>query len=212
MSSTPADDANDWVSLSEAAKLLGVHPATVRAWADEGHLQSQRTPGGHRRFRLADLRQWLAKTQPVTNNAEAELMVQSAMGKTRLGIGDSSFAAQVWYQKLDRDARESMSLYGRQLMEVLQRYLVAPTESGLGEAYELGNKYGTTLRQHGLSLLQATEGFFAFQDFLLSAALQMMETGRSSGDKGEVIRKLSAFTRAIILALVACYEPPTNAR
>lgn len=41
-----ADETTTWVSLSEAAKILGVHPATVRNWADQGHLPSQRTPGG----------------------------------------------------------------------------------------------------------------------------------------------------------------------
>ena len=28
----------DWINLSEAAELLGVHPATVRAWGDKGEL------------------------------------------------------------------------------------------------------------------------------------------------------------------------------
>ena len=40
----------EWVSLRQAAELLGVHPATVRSWADKGELPSRRTPGGHRRF------------------------------------------------------------------------------------------------------------------------------------------------------------------
>ena len=46
---------SEWVSLRQAAQMLGVHPATVRAWADKGELPSRRTPGGHRRFRRADL-------------------------------------------------------------------------------------------------------------------------------------------------------------
>src|SRR4051794_2998670 len=43
-----ASVAKAWVGLSEAAKILGAHPATVRSWADRGELPSQRTPGGHR--------------------------------------------------------------------------------------------------------------------------------------------------------------------
>ena len=46
---------SDWLNLGEAAELLGVHPSTVRAWADRGEIPVQRTPGGHRRFRQADL-------------------------------------------------------------------------------------------------------------------------------------------------------------
>jgi excisionase family DNA binding protein len=36
--------------VSQAAERLGVSVGTVRRWADEGHVQSFRTPGGQRRF------------------------------------------------------------------------------------------------------------------------------------------------------------------
>jgi excisionase family DNA binding protein len=37
------------------AELLGVSPATVKRWEQAGHLNSTRTPGGHRRFRKGDV-------------------------------------------------------------------------------------------------------------------------------------------------------------
>lgn len=42
-------------SLSEAAKQIGVHPETLRTWADEGKIECIRTPGGHRRFSQKDI-------------------------------------------------------------------------------------------------------------------------------------------------------------
>ncbi|WP_217923419.1 MerR family transcriptional regulator [Miltoncostaea oceani] len=48
------------LTASEAAALLGVSVATVRGWADQGRLPSHRTVGGHRRFELEQLREWLA--------------------------------------------------------------------------------------------------------------------------------------------------------
>ena len=48
------------ISLAKAAAVLGVHPTTLRAWADKGTVPSSRTAGGHRRFRMADLEAWLA--------------------------------------------------------------------------------------------------------------------------------------------------------
>ena len=41
--------------LSEAAALLGVHPDTLRRWADAGQVPCTRTPGGERRFTRADV-------------------------------------------------------------------------------------------------------------------------------------------------------------
>ena len=38
------------LSVSRVAEMLGVSVATVRRWADLGHLASYRTPGGQRRF------------------------------------------------------------------------------------------------------------------------------------------------------------------
>jgi excisionase family DNA binding protein len=48
------------LTASEAAALIGVSVATVRGWADQGRLPSHRTVGGHRRFVLDELRDWLA--------------------------------------------------------------------------------------------------------------------------------------------------------
>jgi len=47
------------LTTSEAAALLGVSVPTVRAWSDAGRLPVHRTPGGHRRFELDELRAWL---------------------------------------------------------------------------------------------------------------------------------------------------------
>ena len=52
----------DSLTTKAVAKLLRVSEATVKRWADSGLLQSDKTVGGHRRFRLnaiADLRREL---------------------------------------------------------------------------------------------------------------------------------------------------------
>lgn len=49
------------LTASEAAALIGVSVATIRGWADQGRLPSHRTVGGHRRFEVEELRQWLAR-------------------------------------------------------------------------------------------------------------------------------------------------------
>lgn len=56
----PGRDIPRTLTASEAAALIGVSVATVRGWADNGLIPSHRTIGGHRRFEVAELRQWLA--------------------------------------------------------------------------------------------------------------------------------------------------------
>lgn len=44
------------VTVQDVATVFGVHPTTVRRWADAGLLKSFRTPGNQRRFWLSDVR------------------------------------------------------------------------------------------------------------------------------------------------------------
>lgn len=45
---------------SQAAHYLGVSLATIRRWADAGHLSCYRTPGGQRRFSREQLDEFTA--------------------------------------------------------------------------------------------------------------------------------------------------------
>lgn len=50
---------NDLLTSSEVGALLQVNPSSVKKWVDDGLLAAFRTPGGHRRIRVADLVQFL---------------------------------------------------------------------------------------------------------------------------------------------------------
>lgn len=47
------------LTTSEAAALVGVSVPTIRMWADSGRVPCHRTPGGHRRFEVEELADWL---------------------------------------------------------------------------------------------------------------------------------------------------------
>ena len=53
--------ASQLLSVSAAARLLGVSSSSLRAWAAAGRVPHVRTPGGHRRFELDELVRWLAE-------------------------------------------------------------------------------------------------------------------------------------------------------
>jgi len=59
----PADtgtaEGQHTLTVTQAARLLDVHPDTIRRWADNGLLPSHRTPTNQRRFLVEDIQKLL---------------------------------------------------------------------------------------------------------------------------------------------------------
>jgi DNA-binding transcriptional MerR regulator len=62
------DALNEWVSVGEAATIVGVSPSTIRRYERDGILVCWRTPTNVRRYRRADIERLLVPQPP----AEAE--------------------------------------------------------------------------------------------------------------------------------------------
>ena len=74
------------LTVTKAARLLGVHPNTVRAWSDAGRLRFYRiNPRGDRRYRLGDLQRFLAVAE---RGAVAPPRSASALGRRGLVARD----------------------------------------------------------------------------------------------------------------------------
>lgn len=52
------------LSLGPASKVLGIHPDTLRRWADEGRIETFLSLGGHRRFDRRELERVRSSRQP----------------------------------------------------------------------------------------------------------------------------------------------------
>ena len=49
-------DSEVRITPGKACEMLGVHPNTLRRWADTGKLPHIRLPGGERRYLLSDIK------------------------------------------------------------------------------------------------------------------------------------------------------------
>src|ERR687887_2166801 len=65
----------EWLTLGQAAKYLGVAQSTIRKWSDDGRVAAFYTPGGHRRYRRADLDEFLERSGPASTTEPVVLIV-----------------------------------------------------------------------------------------------------------------------------------------
>ncbi len=204
----PSTRSPDWLNLSEAARLLGVHPSTVRMWADKGDIPSQRTSGGHRRFRRSDLEAWSVSHRRGSTPG-ASLMVQSALGRTRMELSEGQLARLPWYGKLSEAARTAHRETSQKLLNLLKNYLSGDDrDATLIEARRLGADYYRLGKASRLSLSESVRAFLYFRDHLTASVMQMVETaGPTHPESLDDLQHLTAqFTNEILLALIAAYE------
>ena len=56
------------ISIGKAAKILGVHPDTLRNWESQDKITSLRTPGNHRRYRKDDINKLVSLPQEANDD------------------------------------------------------------------------------------------------------------------------------------------------
>jgi excisionase family DNA binding protein len=197
----------DWLSLSEVAEQLGVHPGTVRNWTRQGQIPFHRTQGGHRRFKRNEVELWL-NSQQDSGSAEAALIVQDALRRTRLKISEGSLEAESWYIKLDQDAREKYRQSGRHLMQGMVTYLASDEKEANAEARSLGYEYATRGRSYELNISETTRALLFFRNALLDALFSVYKDAaiRSPLLFNSMFQKINAFTDEILITLMETYQ------
>jgi excisionase family DNA binding protein len=196
-----------WLSLSDVAEALGIHPSTVRLWSDKGMLPVHRTQGGHRRYLRSELDLWVQSQRSGGTN-EAHLVVQNALKNTRFQISEGRLGEQAWYSKLDDEAREQYRKSGRVLLEGLFGYLASDGKKADAEAQSIGYEYASRGRRYGLSLSEAVHAFLFFRNVLMDSMLAVYEGAgvQSPSAWADMFRKINAFTDHILAKLLETYE------
>lgn len=199
--------ADGWLSLHEAASLLGVHPGTVRAWADKGLLPVYRTRGGHRRFKRSEVELW-SNTRGGEEVIDPASVVQAAVRNIRLQISEGGLAAEAWYQKLDDEARKQYRESAQSLFRGLISYLTSAGEEGTSEARSIGYEYASRARRFGLNTTDATRAFLFFRDVLLNSVIEVYQVANVPSGKawGDVLRAVNRYTDLILLNLLETHE------
>jgi excisionase family DNA binding protein len=198
---------DEWLNLSKAAEILGVHPSTLRTWADRGDVPTHRTPGKHRRFLRSDIEAWGAARREAHPTA-GQMIVQNALGRTRMQMAEGRLAATPWYQRFDEARRREFREAGRRLLNLLMVYLGEEIDEAPPEAAGLGQDYQRLGRAAGLSLSETLNVFLFFRDFLYDSVVDVYQASgqRAAREWAHMHRRITTFTNAVLVALVAAHE------
>ncbi len=198
----------EWLSLSDAAKLLGVHPSTVRLWSDKGALPVHKTQGGHRRYKRGEILLWAESTSRSKEEAvEPEGMMQEVVKNVRMQISEGRLEAESWYQKLDEQARVQYRMSARSLFQGLMTYMATNGREAAAESYAIGYEYASRARRYNLSYVDAAKAFLFFRDTLVESVIKVYSDANIPAKRAtEIYAKIHAFTDKILISLLETYR------
>ena len=204
---------DEWLSLSDAAKLLGVHPSTVRLWSDKGALPVHKTQGGHRRYKRGEILLWAeSNSKPKEEALAPEGMLQEVVKNVRMQISEGRLEAESWYQKLDDEARIQYRMSARSLFQGLMNYVATNREEGASEAYAIGYEYASRARRYNLSYVDAAKAFLFFRDTLVESVIKVYsEANVPARRANEMYTKMHTFTDEILISLLETFRKLENA-
>ncbi len=213
MSGTANKPKSGRLSLGPASRLLGIHPDTLRRWADEGRISAFISPGGHRRFDRRELERLLATRSPV-----AVARPISSLGATPDRL---SRAYRRSYLAEPRDGgakgavpvaeREAFRSDGRALVASLVAYLDADESRARAAAEStaatLTDDLAHRLAAGGLSLTESVGLFVAARRPFLSelgaiARRRALDAERISA----LFEEASALLDRLLVRLIAAHQ------
>lgn len=196
-----------WLSLKEASDLLGIHFTTLRKWADDGLIRVFRTPGGHRRFSVTDLRRFLEMRASHELPAHTDSFVDAAMGQVRAEIEKMRDEHTKWAQAFTAEERDMTRQRGRQLFSLAIAYVVKPAQRDhlMAEGRRLGYEYGTEAALGGMPLVEAGRAvqFFRSQ---LSKVVRAENSPGLDADDLRIQGAIDHFIDEVLYAVLSGYE------
>lgn len=199
----------EWLTLHDASKQIGVSPATLRQWANQGKVRVFRTPGGHRRFSQIDMRALTLQQGRPSDPNDLDRLIHSALGRARLEIASGRLDRAPWYRAFDEAAKQRHRELGHRLMTLLIQALREPSDAPdlTRNARHLGKEYGRTSLRQGTTLTDALQAFMFFRDYIFEDLIELTSRGNSEATFRplEVYRRLSVIVNEMLLSMVDTY-------
>ena len=208
---------HDWIGLSEASRILGVSPATVRRWSDDGRLRVFTTPGGHRRFSRSALQQLLPSDRTRRPTLGGAGLTPSRLARTYRRASRDAAPELPWVLKLSDEQRVLFRERGQVLAATLLQYLDATQPDTathhLTTASSTAAEYGRAAATLGLSLSQTVEGFLRFRaPFHHELALAARRRGFDAVETTDLLETAEHAMDRLLVATMTGHSPLARSR
>ena len=201
----PSPRDPDWISLSEASRVLGVSPATLRRWSDAGRLRVFTTPGGHRRFSRAALEGLLPADRSRRPSIGPAGLTPTRIARSYRRARRELAPELPWVLTLTAEQRllfrERGHLLATSLLQVLDASQPETAAHFLEEASGSAEEYGAIAAKLGLSLSQTVEGFLRFRSpFHHELVLAARRRGFDTAETTDLLETAEAAMDRLLLA------------
>ncbi|MDE3087783.1 MAG: helix-turn-helix domain-containing protein [Chloroflexota bacterium] len=198
-----------WLTLSQASELLGVHPTTLRAWVDARLVHAFLTPGGHRRFQIAELRAFLTRRRS-DNEARALIAApDQTLQQVRQQMTTENAARQTWYQGMSDAARARHRETGARLLGLLLQFVSRSenAEHFLSEGRALVQAYGREFADANFSVSELAQAFLFFRRMIVNAACYPEGgTAPSDAEGMRLLQRITQFMDELLIATLDAYD------
>ena len=197
-----------WLALKQAAQQLGVHPTTLRRWAEAGEIPVMLTPGGHRRFAVSDIERFTEERRRLRVASGLEqVWADQALTQARKEI--ISHRDEHWLAVFDEKDREHKRELGRRLMGLLLQYISLSNggDDILQEARAIGRAHAENALGLGLPLVEALQAMLFFRDTLVEVAVHLTEVAHVRPEANtRLLRRINTLLNAVQLAVADVYD------
>jgi excisionase family DNA binding protein len=199
-------EKSKWLTLSQASKILGIHPSTLRDWVDEGVISSFHTPGGHRRFAESDIQAFIATSKIGKPHCSIPVATKHTLAQMQAKL--KTIDAKPLLATFNTEERIRHRELGRQLTALLVQHLTPNTHNDADSQRirEIGVQYSRECRAEQLPLAEAMRLFLFFSRAVTEAAVESPKlTGLPRHEILRVLKQFHEVLDAIHIAIIESY-------
>jgi DNA-binding transcriptional MerR regulator len=189
--------------------MLGVSEATLRQWTDDGQIKVFITPGGHRRYELRELDEFMSSRRNMLGIKDLIARLEDTASPHR-EIG-SLYATIHSETSLDPEYSQKLALLGRGILDLIIDYTANPENrpESIQRARQIGHEFGLVMAAAEFNLTDAIQAFIAHRKPITEGVITIIKKKMIVAE--EIIESLPLIDDIIdqaLIALVEAYQQP----